>query len=140
MSFHFLDHTGDVGFTAEAPTLAELIVEAIAAFTAIVTEPEKLGDDEVRKLTVTAESPDLLLHGVLEELLYRFEVGGFLPRSARVVAEQRGSEWHAEIEAAGERRDATRHPIKVLVKAITYHALSVEQVDGLWRAKVIFDI
>jgi SHS2 domain-containing protein len=140
VSFEFLDHTGDVGFVAEAPTLDGLLAEAVAAFVATVTEPERIESRETRAFTVTAEAPDLLVHGVLEEVLFRFEVGGFLPRIARATVTEHGREWQAELEVSGERRDAVRHPVKVLVKAITYHALAVERAGAGWRAKVIFDL
>lgn len=140
MPFQFLDHTGDVGFTAEAPTLAELLGEAAAAFAATLTDPSRVEPLERRTFAVTAEAPDLLLHCVLEELLYRFEVGGFLPCAASAKVEQIGAEWVAELEATGERRDPARHPIKVLVKAVTYHGLKVECVGDRWQARVIFDI
>ena len=100
MSFEFLDHTGDVGFVAEAPTLDGLLAEAVAAFVATVTEPERIESRETRAFTVTAEAPDLLVHGVLEEVLFRFEVGGFLPRTARATVTERGREWLAELNLA----------------------------------------
>jgi len=40
----------------------------------------------------------------------------------------------------GERFDAARHPLKVQVKAVTYHGLEVARDEGGWRARVIFDI
>jgi SHS2 domain-containing protein len=40
----------------------------------------------------------------------------------------------------GEARDASRHPIKVLLKAVTYHGLEVKQHGDVWVAQIIFDI
>ena len=80
------------------------------------------------------------VHGVLEEVLFRFEVGGFLPRTTRATVAEHGREWVAELEVSGERRDPARHPVRVLIKGVTYHALAVERVAEGWRAKVIFDI
>jgi SHS2 domain-containing protein len=48
----------------------------------------------------------------------------------------------------GERYDESRHPLRSLVKAITYHGLRIwhELGDGdagegeRWRARVLFDL
>ena len=42
--------------------------------------------------------------------------------------------------AHGEPYDPDRHQLSHEVKAITYHELRVEQVDGEWLAEVIVDI
>jgi SHS2 domain-containing protein len=45
-------------------------------------------------------------------------------------------------QAWGEPRDDARHPVKVLLKAVTYHGLEVGPVadSGDWRARIVFDI
>jgi SHS2 domain-containing protein len=40
----------------------------------------------------------------------------------------------------GERRDASRHGLKLLVKAVTHHGLRVERTSEGYVATVIFDI
>jgi SHS2 domain-containing protein len=40
----------------------------------------------------------------------------------------------------GEPLDLTRHEIEVEVKAITWHALKVEQTANGWLAEVIVDV
>jgi SHS2 domain-containing protein len=40
----------------------------------------------------------------------------------------------------GERLDAARHEVKLLIKGVTYHGLHVRHVAGEWTAKVVFDI
>jgi SHS2 domain-containing protein len=42
--------------------------------------------------------------------------------------------------ARGEKFDARRHQAKLLVKAVTYHQLVLEQTPSGWRAQVYVDI
>ena len=48
--------------------------------------------------------------------------------------------FELEATAAGEPYDPERHPVKIAIKAVTYHQLAVEQTASGWRARVIFDI
>lgn len=150
MSFRFLDHTADVAVEVTADSLAGLYAEAARAFTDTVTP--LAGVAEGRTLEVTLDLPadaDLasddashhcaredLMVAWLEELLYRFEVEGFLP--ARADVELAGDALHATLR--GETYAPDRHPVKVLVKAVTYHALAVRPTADGWTARVIFDI
>jgi len=86
------------------------------------------------------ETLDLLLVDWLSELLYRFEVEGFLPAEADVGVERADGGWALAAEVRGEPDAAARVPIKVLVKAVTYHALLVEREGEAWVGRVVFDI
>lgn len=90
---------------------------------------------------VSLESPelDLLLVDWLSELLFRFETTRFIV--ARATVEISTTDVHrlgARIE--GEPLDVERHPVKVLLKAVTYHGLEIKEDAGRWTATVIFDI
>jgi SHS2 domain-containing protein len=90
---------------------------------------------------ITLEGPelDLLLVDWLSELLFRFETTGCLV--ARAAVELVTADVYrlgARIE--GEPLDPARHPMKVLLKAVTYHGLEIKETTGRWTATVIFDI
>ena len=139
MPFRFVDHTGDVGFELEGTTLADLLSEAVAAFACTLTDRERLGSAESREIELAAPAPDLLLHALLEELLYLFERDGFLAREGRVeLAGERP--WRLRARLAGECRDPQRLPLKLLVKGITYHQLAVEEREGGFHGRVLLDI
>lgn len=146
MSFQFLDHTADVAVDVAADSLAGLYAEAARAFTDTLTP--LAGVQPGRTLEVRLDLPpgaDLasdpharenLMVEWLEELLYRFEVDGFL--AARAEVELSAGALHATLH--GETYAPDRHPVKVLVKAVTYHALEVRPTADAWTARVIFDI
>ena len=90
---------------------------------------------------ISLESPDLdlLLVDWLSELLFRFETRGLL--IARATVEVATTDVHrlgARVE--GELLDPARHPMKVLLKAVTYHGLEVKRHGDVWIAQIIFDI
>jgi len=156
MPYRFLDHTADVGAEIEAPTLEALFAEAANAFTDTLTVREGVRAVEEQRVEVTAEGLDELMVDWLGELLFRFETEGLLVVEAAIEIERLQSGWHLEkpngdrgsasgwhLSAVlrGEAYEPARHPVKVLVKAITFHALEVRETGGGgWFARVIFDV
>lgn len=136
------EHTADFGIRAKAESLEELFAEAARGLFSLM-----MGDlNTVRPLeqaTFHIDGDDLegLLHDWLAELLYTF--------SARRVA---FADFRVQIDgtpparsklsatAYGEPLDSSRHEIDVEAKAITWHALHVEQTADGWMAEVIVDV
>lgn len=138
-----IEHTADVGLDVRAPTLDALFVDAAAGLFDVITDVDRIGLGEERTFEVSAEAPDLLLVAWLEELLYRFDTVGelFARGEARVADDGRdGHAWTLHANMRGERFDPARHPLKVQVKAITYHGLELARDEHGWRARVIFDL
>jgi SHS2 domain-containing protein len=132
MTWELIDHTGDLGVVARAPSLEELFAECARAMFSILAEapsPAATGADE---FPVAAADPPEELRDFLSELLYRFSAEHrmyveFRPGTGRIVA-------------AWEPYDESRHPLGTELKAVTWHQLeAVREGDG-WRAKVIFDV
>ena len=160
MTYRFLDHTADVGLEIEAPSLAALFAEAAAAFTDTLTVREEVrAVDEVR-VELTADALDELMIEWLDELNFRFETEGLLVAEVAVEIESRESRresgwhlekpsgdkgspggWHLSAVVRGEAYEPERHPVKVLIKAVTYHRLEVRETEGgEWFGRVIFDL
>ena len=156
MTYRFFDHTADVGVDVQAPDRESLFAEALRAFTDTLTPLEGVeaaGDRCVeREIELEAESLEELLMVWLEELLFLFEVDSLLFSGVGVrLTESRESGSEAETHpgseayrltaaARGETYDPDRHPLKVLIKGVTYHELKVEEAAGGWHARIIFDI
>jgi SHS2 domain-containing protein len=105
-----------------------------AMTTAATVEPRVAGH-------IALEGPelDLLLVDWLSELLFRFETTDFLV--ARATVELVAADvYRLGARVEGEPHDPARHPMKVLLKAVTYHALEIKEDAGRWTATVIFDI
>jgi SHS2 domain-containing protein len=132
MAWELIDHTGDIGVVAQAPTLEELFAECARAMFSVIAEssaPAPAGSDMFR---VQGADPAEELRDFLSELLYRFSAErrmyvGFTP-------------GQGSLAAAWEPYDEARHPLRTELKAVTYHQLeAVREGDG-WRGRVIFDV
>jgi SHS2 domain-containing protein len=132
MSFELIDHTGDLGIVARAPTLEGLFAECAKAMFEILAEPAApapAGDDT---FPVPGVDPARELRDFLAELLYRFSADyrfyvAFVPGKGEVLLS-----W--------EPYDPARHPLRTEIKAVTYHQLEVLREGERWRGQVIFDV
>jgi SHS2 domain-containing protein len=135
--FRILEHTADIGFEAFGETREEVFANAARALFHIVID---LGTVELResaKIMVAGEDPPSLLVNWLSELLFLQDAEGWLFREFAINSL---SEKSLAAVARGEQLDPARHQLKLLVKAITYHQLILEQTAAGWRAQVYVDI
>ncbi len=138
--FTFVDHTADVAARLRGATLDDLFAAAAAAFTAAITVPEAVAPRQSRAVTLEAADLELLLVDWVGELLYLFETEQFLVAEARPRVAGHDRRWRVEAEISGETRDPARHPIKVLVKAVTFHGLRIERRADGYETLLVFDI
>lgn len=140
MPFSYFDHTGDIGVDLRASTLTDLFWEAAASFVETVAGRAAVVPEATLDIRLAAADVDLLLHDWLSELLFRFDTSGFLPASAVVEISHHAGHWHLAARVSGEHAAASRLPILVLPKAVTYHALRVEETDAGWVGRVVLDV
>ena len=140
MAYAFFDHTGDIGVTLTGRTLDELFRSSALAFTDTITPLGAVEPRRPEELDVAAPELDLLLVDFLSELLYRFDTRGWLTREANVEVRERDGGWELQGTLIGERHDPAHHPVKILIKAVTYHGLQVVEREGTWTANIVFDI
>ena len=133
-----LEHTADVGVAAEAESFELLLAELARGMFEFIVDPKKvLPVEEYEGGEVGGESLEGLVVNWLNELLYLHEVHEIL--FCR-FSPRRVSPLHVVGKAMGESIDPERHAPIGAVKAATYHALSAEQKEGLWHARVYFDV
>ncbi len=140
MPYEFFDHTGDIGVRVTGATVEGVFAEAAVAFADTVTDPARIEERETVHVALRGPALDLLLVDWLNEILYRFDAAQFLTARAKVVLRASGGEHQLDAILQGERLDPARHPVKVLVKAVTYHALDLGKTAEGWRATLVFDI
>ena len=140
MSYQFLDHAGDVAVRVTAASLDRLFEEAAAALTATIVDAPAVRTDRRLDVTLEAPAPDLLLVDWLNELVYRFETQLWVAARAEARVRQAGEIWRLEAATFGEPLDETRHRVKVLVKAVTYHQLAIQETADGVETVVVFDI
>ena len=146
--FELFEHTADLGLRVQAESLEALFAEAARGLLAmLVANPEDVRPVQSKTITLTADDPAYLLFDWLNELLYAFETEKLLLSQWFVHVQRSGAPLTAfptdlqlTATCSGEPMDVGRHLMEHEVKAITYHALKVEQIEEGWRAEVIVDI
>ena len=133
-----IEHTADVGLELEAPDLKAAFELAAASMFDLMCDLDSVGDDVRRTVRIRARDGDLenMMVRWLTELLYVFESERLLLSGFDIVKLEDGD---IEAEVAGEQFDPGLHAVKLEIKAATYHELAVDQVEGVWHVRVIFD-
>ncbi len=134
MRFEEIEHTADAGIRAYGATLNELFANAAEGMFSLIADLD--GVKPVGEVRVRLDAQDVatLLVRWLSELLYLHETQQVLFSS--FDAEVRGSSLDGR--ARGEAIDRKRHELKLAIKAVTRHGLTIDPDRGI--AQVIFDI
>ena len=135
--FREIDHTADIGIEVEADTPAELFRRAGLALFSLMVDLEGVERHEERSIRVDAQGWEELLHDWLSLLLRHFLQDGYI--AAQIIVETIDTS-HVQARLVGELLDYERHDFATEIKAVTYHQLRVEQDNGRWRARIIFDV
>ena len=135
--FRVLEHTADIGFEAFGRTREEVFANAGRALMHLIIDLDSIVPREGVKVQV--DGPDLpsLLVNWLSKNLYLHDAEGWLLCDFDVRSL---SDRALSAVARGEKFDPARHQVKLLVKAITYHQLALEETAEGWRAQVYVDI
>jgi len=143
--FELLPHTADIKLRIYGSTIAELFRNALVGmFQSIgpraqgccVVQDRLVCDALPQSHEITIESPDLvsLLVDFLSYALYLSDVH---------------DEAYLDVtihEITTTHVYATLHGVPITgfavveIKAVTYHDLEIQQIDGAWQADVVFDI
>ena len=133
--------TADVAFEARGATLEKTFLAAAdATLNTMVEEIGTVAPRERRTFSLTADSLDLLLFDLLQELVYHKDADRLLLRVRDLRIEETGSGYRLHADAYGETIDRGKHPLLADVKAVTLHRLVVERTPDGWRAVVVLDV
>lgn len=135
--YETFEHTADLGLRVRAADLPTLFIDAARGLTSmIVANLDAVRPVREIAFDVPGSRLDELLFDWLTEILYAFESEHLLLTQFDVQLSESG----LNATAHGEPADESRHQLEHEVKAITYHALRVEQTPDGWLAEVIVDI
>lgn len=136
-----LDHTADVGFEIEAPTLVSLFDEARRAL--LLTVFERPPKKRERELILRLAAPDLetLLVRWINELIYLIQHTGSVPVRAKIRIQEAGTDaFSLEALLAGAPALLEDYGWQGEIKSATFHGLTVVPKEEGWRAQVILDV
>jgi SHS2 domain-containing protein len=137
MAFEVIEHTADAGIIARGATLGEAFAEAARGMYSLMVDLESvLPAQRVQFDLREADNERLLLKWLLD-LLFTTETQGLVFSRFAASVEP----GHLEGEAWGEQFDEQRHEARALVKGVTRHMLSIEQLgEKSFEIRVIFDL
>ena len=135
--FELFDHTADLGVEGRGDSLGEALAWTAMGMFSVIADLDAVKPREELRLSVAAVDRDALVVDWLNELLFRYEAEGFLPKELHVSVDE--AETALEARCVGEQADPERHRLRPAVKAATYHGLQVEK-DCEWRIRVVLDI
>jgi len=136
-SFTVLAHTADTAIEVVAGSLGELFEWAANGMFSLMYDMGELEPEQHLEVVVHSGDVTELLVDTLSDLLYISEADDVIP--CRFSVE--------EISATSARLAVGAVPVDPTllvgppIKAVTYHDLSiVEDPEGGWRARVVFDV
>ncbi len=149
MGYRFLDHTADVLVELTAPSPEELLVEAVRAWGQLVLGGRQPSPQESRRFaqesrSIAQESRSLPVPGqdweqrlvfLFNELIYCFDTARECWNAARIL----DGTPHPVLQLHGMVLPESWMP-SVVVKAATYHGLSMKEVRGGVQALVVLDV
>ncbi|PKN18246.1 MAG: hypothetical protein CVU71_12100 [Deltaproteobacteria bacterium HGW-Deltaproteobacteria-6] len=136
--YKLIDHTADLGMEITGQTKRELFTKAALSLMDIVVERKgtPVGGKE-KALTVSGSDPADLLINFLREILYLFNGEALIVEDCH-IQECTNQRLVAKLRVAPYNKE--KYSIKMEIKAVTYHGLSVERTKSGWKAMVIFDV
>jgi SHS2 domain-containing protein len=136
-AFEILEHTADIGIRAFGSSVAELFENAAFAVESVALDPEAVEPRTSYPITATGEDDESLLVNWLNEVIWYLD--GKRIALARFRVETLDSTTVAG-HGWGEPRDPARHPPRLVVKAATYHQISIRATGDHWVAEVYLDV
>ena len=137
--FTLLEHTADVGVSSCGESLEEALSWLATGMFSLIVDPSTTTAQVSQVLSVASRDLESLAVDWLNELLFQYETKGFLPKDYQIVLQQEQDRVSLEALCQGDQLDPARHEILIVVKAATYHNLSVEQGPP-WRISIILDV
>ncbi len=133
--------SADVAVRVTGRSTGELFMSAGEALRAIMLrEPGRPAAGTELSFELRAVSTEMLLFAFLEELLFHKDADALLVIPSMVDVEQGPDGASLRCVAIAEPIDPGIHDFIVDVKAVTMHRFSVERVNGVWTATIVFDV
>ncbi len=136
--YEFFDHTADIGIRAYGNSLEEAFSNAALAVFEIMTDTNKVQPLEYREVFLNGYDLENLLYKWIEELLYYYDTELMLFSKFDIVIDQENMVLQGK--AWGEKFNETKHERRTLVKAMTYHEMSIQKSNDGFTITFVVDI
>jgi len=137
LTYQIIDHIADLGIIVQGTDEKNLFIRAAQAMTDLMVEGDISKKIVVKDVSLQGEDfPDLMVRW-LGEVLYLFEAEKLIVNSIEIKFI---SPIKLKSALTLTSYDPEYHQVKREIKAVTYHQISVDNVNDGWQARIIFDI
>ena len=137
--FEFLEHTADTKIRAYGRSLAEAFCNVVLGTTETMMDLKSLRGVESRSVSVSASDERSLLYDFLDEVLYLFDVEGFLVKEVKELRIVRGSSLELSCTLIGDFV-SNGYEVHTHIKAVTYSEMEIFEEVGLFVVQVVHDL
>lgn len=140
MAYRFLDHTADIAVEVSADTIEELFISSASAWrdTVIENQPEGMDEKRIYLKEITLEE---VLVNFLDELNYLLYSKRWLFSSVKKLSLKfKAGSWDFDCRILGTELNESKHSIKEEIKAVTFHQMLIQKMNGQFNTKIVFDI
>ena len=120
---------------ARGRTKAQLFKNAALGMFSLMGSIRSDKDTKIYRVTVHADSIDMLLHAWLSELLFLFDA-----REMFIISLKNTTIIEKKLSSTLLWTDSSAVRIRRRIKAVTLHGLKIQRSPDGYRASVIFDI
>jgi len=138
--FDWIEHPSDAGFRAYGRTLSEAFENAAIALFEIIVDTSTVRPEVEKAIVVKSEDLESLLYDWLDKLIALHDSEQLVFSKFEVNISKVPDGFLLTARAWGEKFDATRHPGRMAVKAVTYHMMEVKKEDDSWLVQAVVDV
>ncbi|XP_012524416.1 protein archease-like [Monomorium pharaonis] len=127
--YEYLDHTADVQLHAWGDTMEEAFEQCAMAMFGYMTDLERVQATQVHYIEADGDDLESLLFHFLDELLFMFSAEPNIVAKKVKITEFDRQGFKIKATAYGEEFTIGKHTQGAEVKAITYSAMQILEVD-----------
>ena len=136
--YRITKHQSELAVRVTGESQADLFTNsALALFDVMVADMERTDCKERLPLEVEGTDRDDLMVNWVRELLYLYQVSGYLLREF-VILEVKDTLVKADV--CCEKIDPDRHEIQQEIAAVAFHKSRMEKTGNQWTAHLIFEL
>lgn len=134
--YRIMNRSSDLVIKVFGKSQTELFANSGFALFDLMTDVANVQVSERLPLEVEGVDRDDLMVNWMRELLYLYQVSGYLLKAFQVLEVK---DTYVRGEVSGEKFDPDRHEIQREIRAVAYHQSRMEKTGDQWMAQVIFE-
>lgn len=137
--FEFLEHTADTKIRAYGSSLEEAFCNVVIATTEVMISLNAIKKNSSKEVYVSAGDEKSLLYDFLDEILYLFDVEGFLVREVKDLKILRSETLELSCLLVGDFL-SNGYEVHTIIKSVTYSEMEIIEEEGLFVIQVVHDL